>query len=161
MKDKAIEKKKVKQKILRPADIPPEVLKYLVERWAEHLKPLRHSIVELGLTNKTFTEKASDMPLPRLNYSFSKDGVLVFDWESQEDTGETILTYVDYENGYRALSDENFDVAKAFMDGVFKIEPSPEVMVKLAPIMHDMIRAHIKAIEDCEKKFNIEMPKYS
>nr|MDO8081256.1 hypothetical protein [Candidatus Freyarchaeota archaeon] len=63
-------------------DIPPEVLRYLLERWSEYLKSFRHRVLELGLAGKKFTEKDSDMPLPRLNYSFSEDGVLVFDWES-------------------------------------------------------------------------------
>ncbi|MFQ6067310.1 MAG: hypothetical protein ACE5K3_08545, partial [bacterium] len=147
-------------KISKPADIPPEVLRYILERWSEHMKPIRHKFVEAGLVGKTFTEKAPDMPLGRLNYTFTEDGTWKFDFESKEDIGQTIITYVDFEKGYRALADENYDYMKAFQEGIFKLEPSAEDALKMAPMMPDMVKAFIKAIEDAEKKFNMELPKY-
>jgi len=150
----------MKKKISKPADIPPEVLRYILERWSEHMKPLRPRFVEAGLVGKKFTEKAPDMPLKRLNYSFTSDGTWKLDFESKKDTGQTIITYVDFENGYRALADENYDYMKAFQEGIFKLEPSAEDGLRMAPMMPDMVKAFIKAIGDAEKKFNMELPKY-
>jgi len=150
----------MKKKVSKPADIPPEVLRYILERWSERMKPLRPRFVEAGLVGKSFTEKAPDMPLGRLNYSFTEDGTWKFDFESKEDTGQTIINYVDFENGYRALADENYDYMKAFQEGVFTLGPSAEDGLKMAPMMPDMIKAFIKAIGDAEKKFNMELPKY-
>lgn len=150
----------MKKKITRPADIPPDVLRYILERWSIHMKPIRPMFVEAGLVGKSFTEKAPDMPLGRLNYSFGPDGTWKFDFESKKDTGQTIINYVDFYNGYRALADPNYDSMKAFQEGIFKIEPSAEDALKMAPIMPDMIKAFIEAIKDAEKKFNVDLPKY-
>jgi len=152
----------MKKKISKPADIPPEALRYILERWSEHMKPIRPKFVEAGLVGKSFTEKAHDMPMPggRLNYTFASDGTWKFDWESKKDTGQTIITYVDFYNGYRALADPNYDSMKAFQEGIFKIEPSAEDALKMAPMMPDMVKAFIKAIGDAEKKFSMELPKY-
>nr|MDO8100157.1 hypothetical protein [Candidatus Njordarchaeota archaeon] len=150
----------MKKKISNPADIPPEVLRYLLERWSIHMKPIRHMFIEAGLVGKTFTEKAPDMPVGKLNYSFSSDGKWKFDWKSKEDTGETIINYVDFENGYRALADEKYDYMKAYEKEVFTLAPSADDALKMAPMMPDMIKAFIKAIGDAEKKFGVELPKY-
>lgn len=150
----------MKKKISKPADIPPEVLRYILERWSERMKPLRPRFAEAGLVGKSFTEKAPDMPLGRLNYSFTEDGTWEFDFESKQDTGQTIINYIDFENGYRALADENYDYMKAFQEGIFTLEPSAEDGLRMAPMMPDMIKAFIKAIGDAEKKFNMELPKY-
>lgn len=148
------------KKISKPTDIPPMVLRFILERWSEHLKPIKQRFVEAGLVGASFTEKAPDAPFDRLNYSFDQDGVLKFDFESDVDTGETIITYKNFETGYRALADRNFDSMQAFLDGFFKIEPSAEDALKMATIMPDMIEAHIKAVSDAEKKFKVELPKY-
>lgn len=148
------------KKITKPSNIPPVIHRFIVERWAENLKPLKQKFVEAGLVGASFTEKSPDSPRERLNYYFDQDGVLQFNFESDEDTGETLMTYKDYETGFRALADKNFDSMKAFLDGDFKIEPSPETALKMAHLMPDMIEAYIKALNDAEKKFKVQLPKY-
>jgi hypothetical protein len=148
------------KKISKPADIPPDVLRFILERWSEHMKPIRHKFVEVGLVGKRFTEKAADMPLDRLNYSFTQEGIWKFDFESKKDTGQTTITYVDFYNGYRALADRNYDYMKAFQNGIFKIEPSAEDALKMITVMPEMIEAFIKSIGDAEKKFKVQLPKY-
>ncbi|MEM2135213.1 MAG: hypothetical protein QXS27_02100 [Candidatus Jordarchaeaceae archaeon] len=148
------------RKISKPADIPPLILRFILERWSELLEPLKHRFVEAGLVGASFTEKSADAPFDRVNYYFDRDGALKFDFESDEDKGKTIITYKDFETGFRSLEDKNFDSMKAFLEGHFKIEPSPEEALKMAPMMPDMIEAHKKAVIDAEKKFNIELPRY-
>nr|MDO8081255.1 hypothetical protein [Candidatus Freyarchaeota archaeon] len=46
-----------------------------------------------------------------------------------------MLSYVDFESGYRVSSDENFDAMTAFLNGAFKIEASPEDALKMALLM--------------------------
>lgn len=99
------------------------------------------------------------MPLERLNYSFDQDGTLKFDFESDKDTGKTIITYKDFENRYRALTDRNHDYPKVLREDISKIEPSTEDALKIAPMMLDMIEAFIKALRDAEKKFKVQLPK--
>lgn len=148
------------KKVSKPTDIPTEVNQYLLRRWSELMKPIRHKFVEAGLTGKSFTEKAPDMPWKRLNYSFTKDGTLKFDFKSKEDTGQTVIDYVDLETGYRALADANFDYMKAFEEGKFRLQPSADDALRMAPMMPEMAMAFRKAIADTEKKFDIELPKY-
>ncbi len=147
-------------KISKPCEMPPLINKYILLRWSENLRPVRQRFVEAGLVGATFTEKAPDLPFERLNYYFDHEGVLQFDFDSEEDTGETIMTYKDFETGYRALSDRNFDSMQAFLDGKFKLEPSAETALKMHSLMPNMVEAFIKAIKDVEKEFNIELPKY-
>mgnify|MGYP006270442477 CR=1 FL=1 len=124
------------------------------------MKPMKERFVEAGLAGKTFTEKAPDLPLGILNYSIASDGTWTFDFDSEKQTGEIVITYVDFEKGYRALADKNYDSMKAFQEGLFKIEPSADEALKMAPLMPDMIEAHIKAVKDAEKKFKIDLPMY-
>jgi hypothetical protein len=150
----------MKKKISNPAEIPPVVLRYLLQRWSIHMKPIKHMFVEAGLVRKSFTEKAPDMPVGKLNYSFTSDGTWKFDWKSKKDTGETTINYVDFENGYRALADEKYDYMRAYEKGIFTLSPSADDALRMAPIMPNMIKSFIKAIRDAEKKFSIELPKY-
>jgi len=145
---------------LKPADIPPEVWRFLVERWAMHMKPVGHKFVEAGLAGKKFTDKAPDMPLGKLNYTITEDGSWKFDFESKEDTGDTVIAYADFENGYRAAADINYDYVKAVEEGKFKIEGSFEDAMKVGLMMSDIVKAFAKAIRDAEKKFSVELPKY-
>jgi len=124
------------------------------------MKPIRRMFVEAGLVGKSFTEKAPDMPGGRLNYSFTSDGTWKFDWKSKEDTGETIINCVDFENGYRALADEKYDYMEAYEKGIFTLAPSADDALKMAPMMPEMIKSFIKAIRDTEKKFGVDLPKY-
>lgn len=139
---------------------PTEVNRYLLQRWSELMKPIRHRFVEAGLVGKSFTEKAPDMPWERLNYCFAEDGTLKFDFDSKEDTGQTIIHYVDLETGYRAFADGNFDYMKAFEEGKFRIEPSAEDALRMEPLMPEMAEAFRKAMVDTEKKFNVKLPRY-
>ncbi len=141
-------------------DIPLKIHVYLLDRWAELMEPMRPQFVEAGLVGKKFTEKAPDMLLKRLNYSFAPDGTWAFDWESDYDTGDTIITYPDNETGYRSLADPDYDYIDAFMKGVFKIDPSVEDALKMYPMMPDMQKYFQQAIRHTEKKFNVELPKY-
>jgi len=150
----------MRKQIKRPADIPPEVLRYILKRWAERMEPMKERFVEAGLAGKTFTEKAPDLPLGILNYSIASDGTWRFDFDSKKQTGEIVITYVDFETGYRALADKNCDSMKAFQEGLFKIEPSADDALKMAPLMPEMIEAHIKAVKDAEKKFKMVLPTY-
>lgn len=147
-------------KILKPADISPEVWRFLVERWAEHMKPLGYKFVEAGLVGKRFTDKAPDMPAGRLNYLITEEGFWKFDFEAKEDTGETIISYVDFESGYRAAADINYDYGEAVQEGKFAIDGSFEDAMKMGNMMSDIVRAFKKAIEDTENKFTLELPKY-
>ena len=69
-------------RILKATSIPGEVDRYLLQHWAEHLKPIKHKVIEAGLVGKSFTERSPDMSWKRRNYSFAEDGTLVFDFES-------------------------------------------------------------------------------
>jgi hypothetical protein len=124
------------------------------------MKPMKERFVESGLAGKTFTEKAPDLPLGTLNYSITSDGTWKFDFDLKKQTVEIVISYVDFENGYRALADRNYDSMKAFQEGLFKIEPSADEAQKMAPLMPGMIEAHIKAVKDAEKKFKIDLPEY-
>ncbi len=149
-----------RMKLTSVVELPREIHLYLLERWAELMKPIRPKFVESGLVGKKFTEKAPDMPWKRLNYSFAPDGTWVFDWESNVDTGDTIISYPNDDTGYRSLADPDYDFTEAFMSGVFKIEPSADDAVKMFPMMPDMQKFFRKAIRDTEKRYNLELPKY-
>jgi hypothetical protein len=153
-------KAQIKKQIKRPADIPPKVLRYILEHWAEGMKLMKDRFVEAGLAGKSFTEKAPDLPLGILNYSIAPDGTWRFDFHSKKQTGEIVMTYVDFESGYRALADKNYDSMKAFQEGLFKIEPFEDEVLKMAPLMPDMIEAFVKAVKDAEEKFNMILPTY-
>ena len=149
-----------KREIAKAADMQTRVGRYLLERWSEHLKPIRHRVIEAGLVGKSFTETSPDMPGGLINYSFAEDGTLVFDFKSREATGQSIIHYVDFETGWRALADENYEYMKAFEEGKFWVEPSPEDALRMEPLMPDMARAFAKAMEDTENEFNIQLPRY-
>lgn len=146
--------------IEKPADIPPDIIKFIDERWSERLKAHKQKFVDAGLAGAKFTEKCPDSPLPVINYHFSQDGVLVFDWDEKDEAGETIVTYADFETGWRAMVDRNYDTLDAFTRGLFKVEPRPENGLKMIPVMEDMVEAYIGAVTDAEKKFAIRLPKY-
>ena len=124
------------------------------------MKPIGYKFVEAGLAGKRFTDKAPDMPLGRLNYVILNDGSWKFDFEAKEDTGETIISYADFESGYRAAADINYDYGKAVEEGKFRVEGSFEDAMKMGAMMSDIVTAFKKAIEDTEKKFSVELPKY-
>jgi hypothetical protein len=146
--------------IEKPSGIPAEIIKYIDERWSERLKGLRQKFVEAGLAGAKFTEKCPDSPLPVINYHFSTDGVLVFDWDKEEATGDTIVTYVDFETGWRAMVDRSYDTLDAFSRGLFKLEPTPDVGLKMFPLMEDMVEAYTEAVKDAEKKFAVRLPRH-
>nr|MDO8079200.1 hypothetical protein [Candidatus Freyarchaeota archaeon] len=149
-----------RKKLRSVVDLPREMHIFLLERWAELMEPIRSQFVEAGLVGKKFTEKAPDMTLKRLNYSFAPDGTWMFDWESNVDTGDTIITYPDNDTGYRSLADLDYDFTGAFIRGVFRIEPSAEDALRMYPMMPDMQKFFRKAIRDTEKRYNLELPKY-
>jgi len=89
-----------KKEISKAANMQTRVGRYLLERWAEHLKPIKHKVTEAGLAGKSFTETSPDMPGGRINYSFAEDGTLLFDFKSREAMGQSIIHYVDFETGW-------------------------------------------------------------
>lgn len=150
----------MRKRISDPAEIPPGVLIYMSYRWAANLKPVSHKFVEAGLAGKSFTERAPDIPIGRLNYSFDSEGNLKWDFDSKKDTGECLISYTSWREAYRSLADENYDYWKAFEEGVFKLDRKPDEILKMAPLMQDMAKAFVKAINEAEGKFNIKLPKY-
>jgi len=150
----------LKKKISDPADIPTDVLIYMSYQWAANLKPVSYKFVEAGLAGKSFTERAPNIPLGRLNYSFDSEGNLKSDFDSKKDAGECLISYTSWREAYRPLADENYDYWKAFEEGVFKLDREPDGILKMAPLMEDMARAWVKAIDEAEKKFKMRLPKY-
>jgi hypothetical protein len=150
----------LKRIIRREVDVPHEINRFILNRFAELLTPIRPMFVNAGLAGRTFTETAPDMPWKRLNYSFDTKGAWIFDWDSDRDTGETIITYVSVEEGQRSLVDINYPYMRNLLKGVFKIRPTAEHALKMAPMMPLMIRYHNQAIDEAEKKFNVVLPKW-
>ena len=148
------------KKISDPVAIPRDVLIYMSQRWAANLTPVRRKFVEAGLAGKSFTERAPDIPLGRLNYSFDSEGNLEWDFNSQRDTGECLISYTSWREAYRSLADKDYDYWKAYDEGIFRLDRGQDEILKMAPLMQDMARAFIKAIAETEKKFNMELPKY-
>ncbi len=146
--------------IQREVDVPHDVNRFVLERFAELLAPIRYQFVRAGLVGHSFTEKAPDMPWKRLNYSFDERGTWVFDWSAEHDTGETIIEYINVEEGHRSLVDINYPYMSNLLKGIFRIFPTAEFALRMAPMMPYMIRCHNQAIDEAETKFNVELPKW-
>ena len=73
---------------------------------------------------------------------------------------EAVAAYDSYELGFRMLSDEGLDLALPIADGRFRIISKPEqwqALMSLLPILRTACR---RAIEDAERTFDVELPKY-
>jgi hypothetical protein len=147
------------RKIERPADTPAEVYHFWHRRWCEILTERhRQEIVVAGLAGLSFTERVPDAPDGKgyFSYAFAQDGSVDF----MEGEGGTVAEYGSYELGFRMLSDENFDPTGPIAAGRFRMITRPEqwrALMSLLPILRDACRA---AVEEAEREFDVELPKY-
>ena len=146
-------------KIERPADTPAEVYHYWHQRWGEILTHNhRQDFVDAGLAGMSFTERVPDAPDGKgyFSYVFGQDGSVGF----IDGEGEAVAAYDSYELGFRMLSEEGLDLALPIADGRFRIISKPEqwqALMSLLPILRTACR---RAIEDAERTFDVELPKY-
>ena len=146
-------------KIERPADTPAEVYNYWHQRWCDLLtRHHRQDFVRAGLAGVSFTERVPDAPDGKgyFSYVFGKDGSVEF----MDGEGEAVAEYDSYELGFRMLSDEGLDLAQPIADGRFRMISQPErwqTLMSLLPILRNACR---QAIEEAERKFGLELPKY-
>jgi hypothetical protein len=147
------------RKVERPADTPAEVYHFWHQRWCEILtEHHRQEIVDAGLAGLSFTERVPDAPDGKgyFSYAFAEDGSVDF----MEGEGDAVAEYDSYELGFRMLSDESIDPRAPIAEGRFRMVTKPEhwrALMSLLPILRDACRA---AIEEAEKKFDVELPKY-
>jgi hypothetical protein len=147
------------RRIESPADTPAEVYHYWHKRWCEILsKEHRREILEAGLAGSSFTERVPDAPDGKgyFSYAFDTEGRLDF----MEGEAQAIAEYASYELGFRLLSDPNIDGAKCIEDGSFRIVSEPERWGALAAVIHLLRESCHRSIEEAERKFNLELPKY-
>jgi len=146
-------------KIVHPADTPAEVYRFWHHRWCELLTAHhRQAFLDAGLAGASFTERVPDAPDGKgyFSYSVAVDGGVTF----IETQGEAIAEYDSYELGFRMLSDERVDGAKEIAAGRFRILTQPEkwaALMGLLPILRQSCRT---AIEEAERVFELELPKY-
>jgi len=146
-------------KIVHPADTPAEVYRFWHRRWCELLaEHHRQAFLDAGLAGSSFTERVPDAPdgQPYFSYRVGEDGSVTF----IEAQGEAIAEYDNYELGFRMLSDEHVDGATEIAAGRFRILTQPEkwaTLMSLLPILRQSCRT---AIEEAERIFEIELPKY-
>jgi len=146
-------------KIVHPADTPAEVYRFWHRRWCELLTAHhRQAFLDAGLAGSSFTERVPNAPdgEGHFSYAVGEDGRVTF----IEAEGEAIAEYDNYELGFRMLSDERVDGAKEIAAGRFRILTQPEkwaALMSLLPILRQSCRA---AIEEAERVFEIELPKY-
>lgn len=145
------------KKILTPYDLTSEQFLYHLERWAEHMKPYKHEVVECGVAGIVFTEKAPDMPFERLSYSFTPEGILKILGFGSERESDVIIEYDSLEIGYRSLTDPDYDTFQALAEGKFRV---PEEAMKMVPVFPRMREAWKKAMADTEENFSIELQRY-
>ncbi|MAG31735.1 MAG: hypothetical protein CL908_12680 [Deltaproteobacteria bacterium] len=146
-------------RIESPADTPPEVYQYWHKRWCEILsEEHREGILEAGLPGLSFTERVPDAPDGKgyFSYAFDAEGRLDF----MEGEGRAVAEYASYEFGFRLLSDPNLDGAKHMEDGSFRIVSEPEHWARLMSLMPILRETCHRTIEEAEKKFDLELPKY-
>jgi hypothetical protein len=147
------------KKIERPADTPAEVYDYWHRRWCEFLtQNHRQDFVDAGLAGLSFTEQVPDAPdgTGYFSYVFGQDGSVQF----MDGEGEAVAAYASYELGFRMLSDETLDLAQPIADGRFQMISHPEhwrTLMRLLPILRNACR---QAIEEAERTFDVELPKY-
>ncbi len=148
-----------KKIIVNPADMPKEVFDYYHERWAEYLNEhYKEHFAQSGVGGHSFMEKAPDSPSGTgfFSYSFDADGTMRF----IENEGEAVVEYDFYEIGHRALADPNVDARKLMEEGKLRFIKNAELFTKLIPLIPLMREAYYAIVEDVEKKFNVDMPKY-
>jgi len=149
----------LKTRIARPADTPPEIYEYWHRRWCEILtQNHRQAFVDAGLAGMSFTERVPDAPGGKgyFSYAFSRDGSVQF----MEGEGRAIAAYDSYELGLRMLSDATLDLAEPLADGRFRMLSRPgdwQTLMSLLPVLRNACR---QAIEDAERTFGVELPKY-
>ena len=147
------------RKIERPADTPAEVYHFWHKRWCGILtEHHRQEILGAGLAGLSFTERVPDAPDGKgyFSYAFAENGSVDF----MEGEGDAVAEYDSYELGFRMLSDESIDPTTPIAEGRFRIITRPEhwrALMTLLPILRDACR---DAIEEAEKKFDVELPKY-
>ncbi|MFN8624875.1 MAG: hypothetical protein U0587_02650 [Candidatus Binatia bacterium] len=149
----------MRRKVARPADTPADIYDYWHRRWCEILtQHHRQAIVDAGLAGMSFTERVPDAPDGKgyFSYVFAADGSVQF----MEGEGDAVAAYESYELGFRMLSDDTLDVAQPIASGRFRMISKPErwrILMSLIPILRDACR---RAIEDAEREFDVELPKY-
>ena len=147
------------RRIESPADTPAEAYHYWHKRWCEILsEEHREEILEAGLPGSSFTERVPDAPDGKgyFSYAFDAEGRLDF----IEGEGQAIAEYASYELGFRLLSDPTMDGAKHMEDGSFRIVSEPEQWARLMSLMPALRATCHRTIEEAEKKFDLELPKY-
>jgi len=147
------------RRIASPAETPAEVYHYWHRRWCEILSDEhRKEILEAGLPGSSFTERVPDAPDGKgyFSYAFDADGRLDF----IEGEGQAIAEYASYELGFRLLADPSLDGAKHMQDGSFRIVSQPERWARLMALMPILRATCRRAIEEAEKNFDLELPKY-
>jgi hypothetical protein len=149
----------VTKKIESPAETPAEVYHYWHKRWCEILSSEHRSeILAAGLQGSSFTERVPDAPDGKgyFSYAFDEQGRLDF----MEGEGQAVAEYASYELGFRLLSDPTMDGASAMEDGRFRIVSRPESWGALAAVMPLLREACHRSIEEAEREFDLELPKY-
>ncbi|MBT4511515.1 MAG: hypothetical protein HOC20_04810 [Chloroflexi bacterium] len=149
------------KKIGNPADTPVEVYHWWHDRWCEYLNSnYKDKFVETGLAGLTCTERSPDAPdgSGGLSYTFATDGSVRF--IPTDDSADAICEYDSYELGIRCLGDPNTNAGEHIKAGRFRMVKSPEVFAMMMPIQPLMREAFRVAIEDAEKEFDVELPKY-
>ena len=148
-----------RKKIARPADTPLAVYDYWHQRWAEYLNQhYKERFLKAGIAGMSFTERCPDCPdgSGAFHYAFSPEGSL--DFIDQE--GEAVVEYDSYDIAYQLLGDEGCDTMELLNQGRLRFVQNFEHFVKLGEMLPLMREAFYFAINDAEKKFKVEMPKY-
>lgn len=147
------------RRIERPADTPVEAYHFWHERWCEILgRDHRDAILAAGLAGASFSERVPDAPggAGRFSYAFTEDGSAGF----ADGEGEAVAEYDSYELGLRMLSDAGFDAGEQIEAGRFRILSRPDRWQALMSLLPLLRQACHEAIEDAEREFELELPKY-
>lgn len=149
------------KKITNPSNTPVEVYAWWHRRWCDYLnRHYKHKFVEAGLAGLTITERSPDAPdgSGGLSYAFAADGSMSFIPTAED--ADAICEYDSYELGIRCLGDPKTNPGDHIRAGRFRMIKRPEIFARMVPIQPLMREAFRVAIEDAEREFDIELPKY-
>ncbi len=147
------------RKIENPADTPVEVYDFWHQVWCDYLNEnYREKFVEAGLPGCTFTEKVPDAPGGKgyFSYGYQSDGTLYF----LEGEGDAVIEYDSYALGIQMLGDENCSFLDQVKAGKVRLVKNPQDFARMGPLQPLQREAFKVAIEEAEKKFDLELPKF-
>ncbi|MFO8010970.1 MAG: hypothetical protein R6U89_09180 [Dehalococcoidia bacterium] len=146
-------------KIDRPEDMPVEAYHYWHKVWCDYLNEnYKDSFVKAGLPGCSFTERVPDAPDGKgyFSYAHGPDGTLYF----MEEEGNAVIEYDSYALGLQMLGDENCSFAEQVKAGRVRFIRNAQDFAKMAALQPLQREAFRVAIEETEKKFDLELPKY-